>query len=417
MTIASFLLVLIAILVAAKLFGELAERLGQPSVLGELIGGVIIGVSGLNLIDPHQETIHLLSELGVVLLLFMIGLETDLKKLLEVGGASMSVAFVGVALPFIFGYAVGRLLNYPTLLSIFLGATLTATSVGITARVLSDLGHLQTRESQVILGAAVIDDILGLIILTVVSGLAAGEKLSILTIVRTSAVAFGFVAAALVIGGLLAPFFIRVIARVHVAKALLFSAVVFAFTLAYLADMAGSALIVGAFAAGLVLARTEKGHQIQAEVHDLAQFFIPIFFVSVGAAVDLRTLNPFDVESRGFLVIGILLTAVAILGKALAGYAALGKDIRRAVVGVGMIPRGEVGLIFATIGRSSGLLSGGLYSSVAMMVMVTTFVTPPLLRMMLRPGGGGGPLSELTRLITGEPNAPAEEDESAGVRE
>lgn len=413
MSIASFLLVLMAILVASKVFGELAERFGQPAVLGELVGGVVIGVSGLNLIDPHQQTIHLLSELGVVLLLFMIGLETDLKKLLEVGGASMAVAFVGVALPFVLGYAVGRLLHYPQLLSIFLGAALTATSVGITARVLSDLGHLQSRESQVILGAAVIDDILGLIILTVVSGLAAGEKLSVLTIVRTGAVAFGFVLLALVIGSILAPFLIRVIARVRVAKALLFAAVVFAFALAYLADRAGSALIVGAFAAGLVLTRTEKGHQIQAEVHDLAQFFIPIFFVSVGAAVDLRTLNPFKLESRGYLVIGILLTAVAILGKALAGYVALGKDIRKAVVGVGMIPRGEVGLIFATIGRSSGLLSSGLYSSVAMMVMLTTFVTPPLLRMMLRSPGGGAPMiSEVMRLVTGEPDAAAEDEEA-----
>jgi Kef-type K+ transport system membrane component KefB len=406
MDIAGFLVALTAILIAAKLFGEIAERLGQPAVLGELVGGVILGVSGLRLIDPHQETIHLLSELGVVLLLFMIGLETDLKKLLAVGGSATAVAFVGVAIPFLLGFLVGRLLDYSTLLSIFLGAALTATSVGITARVLSDLGHLQSRESQVILGAAVIDDILGLIILSVVSGLAAGEKLSVLSIIRTSVVAFGFVALALAVGSRLAPFLMRVIARVHVAKALLFSAMVFAFTLAFLAEKAGSALIVGAFAAGLVLTRTEKGPQIQAEVHDLAQFFIPIFFVSVGAAVDLRTLNPLDPQSRGFLFIGILLTAVAILGKALAGFAAFGKGIRKTVVGIGMIPRGEVGLIFATIGLSSGLLSSGLFSSVAMMVMVTTFVTPPLLRVVLRgkAGGGQAAVSTVAQIITEAPS-------------
>ena len=405
MSVADLLLALIAILIAAKLFGELAERFGQPAVLGELIGGVVIGVSGLRLIDPHQEAVHLLAELGVVLLLFMIGLETDLGKLISVGGTSTAVALVGVALPFLLGYLVGSLLQYPPLLSIFLGAALTATSVGITARVLSDLGHLQSRESQVILGAAVIDDVLGLIILAVVSGLARGEDLSIWSITKTTVTAFGFVALALVIGSLLAPALIRIVTRVRVAKALLFSAIVFAFTFAYLADLAGSALIVGAFAAGLVLTHTEKGHQIAGEVHDLAQFFIPIFFVSVGAAVDLRTLNPLNVETRSFLIIGVLLTAVGIVGKALAGFAARGEGIRKAVVGVGMIPRGEVGLIFATIGLSSGVLGPGLYSSVTLMVLATTFVTPPLLRWVLR-GEKGAPqpgLSMLTSLVTEAP--------------
>jgi Kef-type K+ transport system membrane component KefB len=402
MSVGGFLLALIAILAAAKLFGEIAERFGQPAVLGELIGGMIIGVSGLRLVDPHQETVHLVAELGVVLLLFMIGLETDLNKLLAVGGTATAVAFVGVVVPFVLGYLVGRLLNYPTLLSIFLGAALTATSVGITARVLSDLGHLQTREAQVILGAAVIDDILGLIILAVVSELAAGEQISILGVVRISAVAFGFVVVALIIGTLLARPLIGLITRLRVAKALLFWSIIFAFSLAFLAEQAGSALIVGAFAAGLVLTKTERGPQIAHEVHDLAQFFIPIFFVAVGAAVDLRTLNPFHVESRSFLVIGVLLTAVGILGKAIAGYAARGAHIRKTVVGVGMIPRGEVGLIFATIGLSSGVLNTGLYSSVALMVMVTTFVTPPLLRLALRGRAGTEPVkvTGVTRIVT-----------------
>lgn len=406
MSVAAFLLSLIAILVAAKLFGELAERIGQPAVLGELIGGVVIGVSGLRLVDPSQEAIHLLAQLGVVLLLFVIGLETDLKKLLAVGGSSFAVATIGVALPFLFGYLVGRVLGYPTLLSVFLGAALTATSVGITARVLSDLGHLQARESQIILGAAVIDDILGLIILAVVSGLTRGEELTTWSVARTTLTAFGFVALAIATGLLLAPMLIRIVARVRVAKALLFSAIVFAFAFAYLADLAGSALIVGAFAAGLVLTRTEKGPQIAGEVRDLAQFFIPIFFVAVGAAVDLRTLNPMNPESRLFLLIGVLLTLVGIVGKVLAGAGAFGKGVRRIVVGIGMIPRGEVGLIFATIGLSSGMLSRGLYSSVTLMVLATTFVTPPLLRWVLRGkrGVAGTELSPLTSLVTEAPS-------------
>jgi Kef-type K+ transport system membrane component KefB len=381
--IAELLIALLAIFAAAKLFGELAERIGQPAVLGEMIGGIVIGVSGLHLIDAHDPVLHVLAELGVILLLFLIGLETDIQRLLSVGGASASVAAVGVLLPFGAGYGVGAALGYPTTVSVFLGAALTATSVGITARVLSDLGHLKTDESQVILGAAVVDDILGLVLLTVISAVAAGEKMTVLGVTKIVAVAFGFVALAVIVGSLLAPRLIGLIARVRVGKALFFASIMFAFGLAYLADLAGSALIIGAFAAGLVLAKTDRGRDIEHEVYDVAQFFIPIFFVSVGAAVDLKALNPFNAATRPFLIIGILLTIVAILGKIVAGYAAFGRPLRKLVIGVGMVPRGEVGLIFAQLGLSAGLLSTGLYSSVALMVMITTFVAPPALRSLL----------------------------------
>ncbi|MEO8217284.1 MAG: cation:proton antiporter, partial [Acidobacteriota bacterium] len=229
MTIAGFLLTLIAVFGAAKLCGELAERIGQPAVLGELVAGLIVGVSGLHLVDPHNETMHLLSELGVILLLFLIGLETDLKKLLAVGGSSTAVAVVGVTVPFVLGYAVGIWFGYPSLLAIFLGAALTATSVGITARVLSDLGQLHTGESQVIIGAAVLDDVIGLIILSVVSSLAAGTALSVGGVAKISLTAFGFVIAAVVLGGFLAPYLIRVITRLRVGGALAFAALMFAF--------------------------------------------------------------------------------------------------------------------------------------------------------------------------------------------
>lgn len=178
MTVGEFLVALIAIFVAAKLFGELAERVQQPAVLGELIGGIVVGVSGLHLVDPANETIHLLSQLGVILLLFLIGLETDLKQLISVGGSATTVAFVGVALPLLGGFALGYLLGFRFMVSAFLGASLTATSVGITARVLSDLGHLKDAESQVILGAAVVDDIIGLVLLAIVSTLEDGGELS-----------------------------------------------------------------------------------------------------------------------------------------------------------------------------------------------------------------------------------------------
>lgn len=376
MTIAEFLLALIAIFVAAKTCGEIAERLGQPAVLGELLGGVAIGVSGLHLVDPHDVTIHLLSELGVILLLFVIGLETDLKKLMQVGGPATAVAIVGVALPLLGGIAFGHLMGMRMMVSIFLGASLTATSVGITARVLSDLGHLQDDESQIILGAAVVDDIIGLVLLTLVGTLAGGGELTFLGVGKIILIAFGFVLLAIIIGSQLAPMLIRAIDRINMARGLFFAAVVFAFLLAYIAHVVGSAIIIGSFAAGLVLARTHRGREIAHEVHDVAQFFVPIFFVVVGAAVDLRSI--------GWL--GFALAAIGIVGKVAAGFVIWRKGVSRIVVGVGMVPRGEVGLIFAQIGLSSKLLSAELYSAVAVMVMVTTFVAPPLLRRLLPQG-------------------------------
>jgi Kef-type K+ transport system membrane component KefB len=386
MNIATLLLALIAIFVAAKLFGELAERLGQPAVLGELLGGVLIGVSGLHLVDPHDVTIHLLSELGVILLLFLIGLETDLRKLMRVGGSATAVAIVGVALPFVGGAALGYLLGLPVMVSVFLGAALTATSVGITARVLSDLGHLQDAESQVILGAAVVDDIIGLVLLTVVGTLAGGGELTFLGLGRIVLVAFGFVILAILIGSQLAPMLIRAIDRIEMKRGLFFASIVFAFLLAYIAHQVGSAIIIGSFAAGLVLARTHRGKEIEHEVHDVAQFFVPIFFVVVGAAVDLRSINPFDADARRFFWIGLALTVIGIIGKVAAGFVVWQKGLNRTVIGVGMIPRGEVGLIFAQIGLSTQLISGGMYSAVALMVMLTTFIAPPLLRRLLVPG-------------------------------
>jgi Kef-type K+ transport system membrane component KefB len=378
MDIAQFLVSLIAIFAAAKLFGELAERVHQPAVLGELIGGVIIGVSGLHLVDPHDVTIHLLAELGVILLLFHIGLDTDLKKLMEVGGSATTVAIVGVALPFAGGFALGYLLGFRMMIAALLGASLTATSVGITARVLSDLGHLKDDESQVILGAAVVDDIIGLVLLTIVGTLAEGGALSTLAIGRIVLVAFGFVFLAIIIGSQLAPYLIRIVSRLQIARALFFASLIFAFALAWIAQRVGSAVIIGSFAAGLVLARTHKAEQIEREVYDIGQFFIPIFFVVVGAAVDIGSLD------RRYIVVGLALTAIGIVGKVAAGFVVLRRGLRRIVVGVGMIPRGEVGLIFAQIGLSTKLLNTGLYSAVAMMVLLTTLVTPPVLRVLLR---------------------------------
>jgi Kef-type K+ transport system membrane component KefB len=396
MGVPEFLFLLIAILVSAKVLGELAERIGQPAVLGELLAGVLLGVSVLGIVDPSTEIVHLLAEVGVVLLLFQIGLETQLGTLLKVGGASTAVAIVGVVLPFVSGYAVAVALGLPTLPAVVAGAALTATSVGITARVLSDLGRLQEPESQIVLGAAVIDDIIGLIILAVVSQVVAGAELTLPSIALTTVIAFGFVIAVLVIGRFVIPPLFDMLSRIGKEDTLATMALAFAFIVAYLANMVGSALIIGAFAAGLVLAPTRHAKIVEHGVTRLGMFFVPIFFVAVGAAVDVRTFADPQV-----LVVGGALIACAILGKVLAGYAPVWFKGRKLVIGVGMVPRGEVGLIFAQMGLTSGVLDSGMFSALTLMVMVTTFMAPPLLKLLFppvdpRPAETPGGVAELT---------------------
>lgn len=390
MDVARFFLVLAAILVAAKLLGEAAERIGQPAVLGELLAGVLLGGSVLGIVPsdgPAAEVIHVLAELGVLLLLFEIGLETDLREMFRVGPAALAVAVVGVTLPFAFGYLYWRYAPHAAsgngdliTAAIFIGATLTATSVGITARVLSDLGRMRTPEARIIIGAAVIDDVLGLVILSVVSGVAAGASVSAFGIGRTLAVAVGFLVVAVVVGRFVGPRLFDVIVRMRVRYVLLVASIAFALALAGLAGFAGSALIIGAFAAGLILSGTNQFDTIEHEVRPVASIFTPFFFVSVGASVNLALLNPSTPAARATLLMAGALTLLAIIGKVAAGWAAPWTRFRRIVVGVGMVPRGEVGLIFAEIGRRSGVLGEEVFGAVLLMVMVTTFIAPPALK-------------------------------------
>jgi Na+:H+ antiporter len=392
-SIPDLFLVLAAILIAAKLLGELAERFGQPAVLGELVAGVLLGGSLLGILPtegPTAEVVHVLAELGVVLLLFEIGLETDLREMFRVGTASLSVATVGVALPFLFGFvywayvphAAGGGATDLTTTAVFVGATLTATSVGITARVLSDLGRMHTQEAKIIIGAAVIDDVIGLVILTVVSGMAAGASLAPLGILKISAVAVGFLVIAVVVGRFLVPRLFDLVVRMRVRYVLLVFAVAFALSLSAVASLAGSALIIGAFAAGIILSGTNQFDTIEREVRPVASIFTPIFFVSVGASVNLRLLDPTQEGSGGILGLAAIITILAITGKIAAGWAAPWIKFRRLVVGVGMIPRGEVGLIFADIGRRSGILNDAVFGAILLMVMATTFVAPPGLKLL-----------------------------------
>ena len=380
------LLVLAAALAAAKALGEVAERVGQPAVIGELLAGVALGPSVLAIVDPGLPVLHVLAEIGVIILLFQIGLETDLRRLVSVGGTAATVAVVGVALPFALGFGVAGVLGLAQLPALVVAAALTATSVGITARVLADLGRLQERESQVVLGAAVIDDIVGLVILAVVTKLVAGGTLTVPGVGFTTLVAFGFVGAALLVGRFVVPPLFGLIARVGSEQTLATLGIVVAFLTAVLADRVGSALIIGAFTAGLVFAPTSHSHAIERGVVRLGHFFVPIFFVSVGASVDVRTFAQGSV-----LMIGVLLVAVAVVGKFAAGFAPFWFTGRKAVVGVGMIPRGEVGLIFAQTGLTAGVLDPGLFSALTFMVIITTLMAPPLLKRLLgpRPPGAG----------------------------
>jgi Kef-type K+ transport system membrane component KefB len=364
--------------------------------LGELIAGVILGGSVLGIVPTEgtgAEIIHMLAELGVVLLLFEIGLETDLKEMFRVGTASLSVAAVGVALPFALGFVYWAYLPHAasgstpdlTMSAIFIGATLTATSVGITARVLSDLGQMGTQEARIIIGAAIIDDVLGLVILTVVSGLAAGASVEALGILRVFAVAVGFLVVAVLVGRFAAPKLFDLVVRMRVRYVLLVFAIAFALGLAATAALVGSALIIGAFAAGVILSGTNQFDTIEREVRPVASIFTPIFFVSVGASVNLGLLSPGREGAAGVLGVAAALTALAIVGKLAAGWAAPWVKFRRLVVGVGMVPRGEVGLIFADMGRRSGVLDEAVFGAVLIMVMATTFVAPPGLKALLGP--------------------------------
>ena len=384
----AILVALVAIFVATKLLGEIAQRLGQPAVLGELIAGVLLGASVLGVVNPADPVLATMAEIGVLVLLFEIGLATELASLVRVGSEATTVAVAGVILPFGLGYAAAIALGTSPVAALVCGAALCATSVAISARVLSDLGWLETKEGRVVLGAAVIDDIIGLIILAVVASLVAGATITAGSVTRIAGVAIAFVAIAVVVGSLVARPIFAVVERIRAAGALGLFGLVFAFLLAWLAQGAGSAMIVGAFAAGLVLYRVPQREQIEKATTSIGHFFVPIFFASVGAAVDLPAL-----AERRALALGGALIACGIAGKIVAGYAPWWFRGRKLLVGIAMVPRGEVGLIFAQMGLAAGAINAGEYGALMLMVLVTTFVTPPTLARLTATGASRPPSS------------------------
>jgi Kef-type K+ transport system membrane component KefB len=394
------------ILVVAKVGGEVFERFNQPAVLGELVGGIVAG--NLTLVGLHSierlktnEIINALAEIGVIILLFEVGLESNLPEMLEVGWSSLFVAVAGVIAPFFLGWGVAAyfLPEEATLGHIFIGATLCATSVGITARVLKDMGRLATREARIILGAAVIDDVLGLLILAVVAGAitaaAAGSSLAVTDVVIIAAKSVAFLVGAIAAGHYIVPHLFRGAGRLEGRGVLLAVSISFCFLLAWVAGAVGLAPIVGAFAAGLVLDEahfesfSQRGEQrLHHLLSPLGTLLVPIFFVLMGLKVDLRVFG--RIEVLGFAAV---LTLAALVGKQVCSLAVVERNINRLSIGLGMIPRGEVGLIFAGIGvtlmlptsegRVEPVVGAATFGAVVIMVIVTTLVTPPFLKWSL----------------------------------
>jgi Kef-type K+ transport system membrane component KefB len=399
--IAAVALLLVVILVVAKLGGDIATRIGQPAVLGELIGGMLLG--NLGLVGVHalaplatDGSIDMLARLGVLVLLFQVGLESTVGQMRKVGISSLLVAIVGVVVPFVLGWAASAWLlpSASSYVHAFLGATLCATSVGVTARVLQDLKASQTEEARIILGAAVIDDVLGLVVLAVVcaviEGADTGTPLSVIQVALIFAKAIGFLVGALALGIYVSPRLFHLASLVKARGALLAMGLSFCFLLSWVASAIGLAAIVGAFAAGLILEDVhyrdfvDRGeHGLEELVAPISSFLVPVFFVLVGVRADLRALA--DIEVIG-LAAG--LTFAAIAGKQVCGLGAIGRGLNRITIGIGMVPRGEVGLIFANVGlglvvAGERIVSSAVYSAIVVMVLVTTVLSPPALKWSL----------------------------------
>ena len=417
--LAPLLLGLVVVLLGARLGGALAERLGQPHVLGELLAGVVIGNLGLlgwHGLDGLREVagLELLAQIGVLFLLFEVGLASDVGQMLAVGGSALLVATLGVIAPIGLGFLVSRAFfpGHHPLTHWFVGATLCATSVGITARVLADLGRTKSREGRIILGAAVIDDVQGLLVLAVIKGnidsVARGRVFDTTSALLVVAKAAAFLAIAVALGRSISSRVFRLGARLRGEGVLLSLALAFCFSSAWLAGSLGLAPIVGAFAAGLVLeevhyrdlrARDRAGRDVQTLLRPISTFLVPVFFVLMGLRVDLSVFG-----QAGILGFTAALIAVALVSKQACSLGVLDRGTDRLAVGLGMIPRGEVGLVFAGIG--SGLMIGAervvdpmIFSAIVAMIAATTLLTPPLLAWRLQglpleadppPGGASG---------------------------
>lgn len=407
-------LITAVVFIAAQVFGELTVLIGLPAVLGELIAGFVIGVSGLHLLvlndgdqvagwavavmqwfsgsdtatiqeifaGPVKILLNDYAATGVAVLLFKIGLEADLKELIKVGPQAASVAVAGVLLPFVAGFfGLSALFNLGTIPAIFAAAALTATSIGITSRIMQDIGVLKTTEGQIILGAAVLDDILGIAILAVAVGIAEHGTVEVADVLGIIVSATLFVLGAIALNKFFGPRYINFLDRLNNPYSVLIGAIVFLSLMSIVAQAIGLEAILGCFAAGIVLGNTQATHTLEKACEPLVALFATVFFVSIGAKTDLTVLNLANPESRIGLIIAVFLIVVAIAGKLAAGYCVFTKSpVNRLAIGTGMVPRGEVGLVFAGLGAATGALSVSVNVAIVLMVIATTFVAPPMLR-------------------------------------
>jgi len=386
---------LFILLLAAKIGDEIFKRIGQPPVVGEILAGVIVGPAVLGWYQINAETM-LFAEIGVVLLLFQVGVETRLHDLVRVGPTALAVGALGVILPFAGGFGLAEILGSPLVVAVFLAAALTATSVGITSGVLRDLGALRTRSGRVILGAAVIDDVLAMLILAFASGLAAGS-VSLDRIALLVVVAVVFIGIVLVGGTRILARRRSILTDPKFAETPFLPGVIIMLGLAALSSLIGLAAIIGAFLAGMVVGESSERHALESEVAPVAAFFTPFFFGFIGAQVDLAGLANVGTLA---LVGGVTLIAVAtkFIG-AFVGAIRLGRA-EATLIGWGMVPRGEVGIVVAGLGLQIGAIDGQLYTVVVAMAILTTLIVPPLLPALVRhaerdsermPGGGPTP--------------------------
>jgi Kef-type K+ transport system membrane component KefB len=377
--VADVLVALFVVLLAAKLGDELFKRIGQPALVGEILAGVIIGPSLLGLVEP-DETLEVFAELGVVFLLFWVGLETRLSDMRDVGATAARVGALGVVVPFAAGYGAGLLLGESGATSVFLGAALVATSVGITSAVLIELQALATTAARTILGAAVIDDILAMVLLAVAVGVAAEGGVDLASISVVIALAVGFVVFVAIGGTRLVARWPDVFHAPKFSESPLLPAVILCLGLAAFAAQIGLAAIIGAFLAGMVVAETKDRHDFEEEVAPLYAFFPPFFFVFIGLEVELDAFTDLGTDA---LLVGMTVLAFATkFGAAWIAARPMGRD-DALVIGLGMVPRGEVGIIVAGIGATAGVVEADLFAVIVGMSIATTLIIPPLLRRAL----------------------------------
>lgn len=379
MNVTGIFLDIVIVLLAAKVAAEIAERLGVPAIVGEIVAGISVGPSVLGILEPNK-VLEVLGELGVVLLLLEVGLELSIGDLRAVGRSSLTIAVIGVVVPVSLGIATGLTFGESRSTALFLGTALAATSVGITARVLSDLGALARVEGRSVLGAAVADDVLGLVLLTIVTRLVTAGTLDVLDVLEIVAVALAFLVLSLGVGTRVGPRVFHFVDR-NARSTGTFAAIALAFTLVFasLAEAAELAPIVGAFAAGVALSGSAPAARVRRELAPVGHVLIPVFFLQIGVHAELAALGDLGLVA----LIAVLLVAAS-LGKLASGLGLSRGAGDRLLVGLGMLPRGEVGLIFASIGLANGVLDADLYAALVAVVLFTTLLAPPLLRARVR---------------------------------